>query len=84
IREELITHLTLLKFEKFVNEYNAKLAHKYGVEIYEGVLNEIENTYLNLVVVRYMGFGGEIFAVPYTEQFSGWYDIWLKSKDLAQ
>ena len=84
IREELITHLTLLKFEKFVNEYNAKLAHKYGVEIYEDVLNEIENTYLNLVVVRYMGFGGEIFAVPYTEQFSLWYNIWLKSKDLAQ
>jgi len=81
VKNNLISHLTLLKFEKYVNEYNAMLANKYGVEIYEDVLNEIENTYLNLVVVRYMGFGGEIFAVPYTEQFSGWYDIWIKDKD---
>jgi foldase protein PrsA len=82
VKEELITHLTLIKFEKYINEYNALLAEKYGVEIYEDVLKGIENIFVNLVVVRYMGFGSEIFAVPYTEQFSGWYDIWLLNKDL--
>ena len=84
LREQLISHVTLLKFEKYVNEYNARLANKYGVEIYEDVLNDIDNIYMNLVVVRYMGFGGEIFAVPYTEEFSGWYDLWLGTKKLAQ
>ena len=84
LREQLISHVTLLKFEKYVNEYNARLANKYEVEIYEDVLKDIDNIYMNLVVVRYMGFGGEIFAVPYTEQFSGWYDIWLGTKNLAQ
>jgi len=67
-----------------VNEYNVRLANKYGVEIYEDVLRDIDNIFMNLVVVRYMGFGGEIFAVPYTEQFLGWYDLWLKNKNLAQ
>ena len=76
VKQELISHLTLLKFEKYVNEYNAALAKKYGITINENVLERLENVYLNLVVVRYMGFGGQIFAVPYTEQFSGWYDIW--------
>ncbi len=42
----------------------------------------LDNIYLNIVMVRRMGFGGEIFAVPYTEQFSGWYDIWLKNRNL--
>jgi len=84
LREQLISHVTLLKFEKYVNEYNARLANKYGVEIYEDVLNDIDNIYMNLVVVKYMGFGGEIFAVPYTEEFSGWYDLWLGTKRLAQ
>ena len=62
LREQLISHITLVKFEQYVNEYNARLANKYGVEIYEDVLRNIDNIFLNLVVVRYMGFGGEIFA----------------------
>ncbi len=84
VREQLVTQLTLIRFEKYVNEYNARLADKYGVEINENVLKGIDDIFMNLMVVRYMGFGGEIFAVPYTEQFAGWYDIWLKKKDLAQ
>jgi len=84
LKDQIIMQLSLSKFEKFVNEFNASLAQKYGVEIYEDVLDGIDNVFMNLVVVRYMGFGGEIFAVPYTEQFSGWYDIWLKNKNMIQ
>lgn len=80
VQKELSAQLTLLKFEKYVNNLTANLANKYGVEIYEDVLKNIRNSFLDLVVVRYMGFGGEIFAVPYTEQFSGWYEIWLNNK----
>ncbi len=80
VKDDLNKLVTIQKFEKFINNYTAKLANKYGVEINEDVLNGIDNSYLNLVVVRYMGFGGEIFAVPYTEQFSGWYDIWRDNK----
>lgn len=82
IKDDLTTQLTLNKFEKFVNNYNAKLANKYGVEIYEDILKNIDNIYLNIVMVRKMGFGGEIFAVPYTEQFSGWYDLWIQNQKL--
>ena len=84
VKKEILMKLTLAKFEKYVNEYNAMLAIKYGVEINEDVLKSIDNLYLNLVVVRYMGFGGEIFAVPYTEQYPGWYDIWQKNKNVIQ
>jgi hypothetical protein len=34
------------------------------------------------VVARYMGFGGEIYAVPNTEQYSGWYEIWKQKNRL--
>jgi parvulin-like peptidyl-prolyl isomerase len=84
VKNDLTKLITLQRFEKYINEFNAKLANKYGVEIYEDVLNQIDNSFLNLVIVRYMGFGGEIFAVPYTEQFSGWYNQWLQDKKLAQ
>ena len=84
VKSELVAKITLAKFEKFVNEHNAKLAGKYGVEINEDVLKNIDNVYLNLVVARYMGFGGEIYAVPYTEEYSGWYNIWMKNKSIPQ
>lgn len=82
VKNDLTKLITLQRFEKFINNYNARLANKYGVEIYEDVLNKIKSSFLNLVVVRYMGFGGELFAVPYTEQYSGWYEIWQKNNKI--
>jgi parvulin-like peptidyl-prolyl isomerase len=83
LKDQVVMQLSLNKFKNYVNEYNAGLAQKYGVKIDEEVLNNIKNTFLDLVVVRYMGFGGEIFAVPYTEQFSGWYEIWQQKTNLT-
>lgn len=84
VKDQLITKITLAKFEKNINDYNARLAMQYGVEIYDDVLNSIKDIYLNLVVARKMGFGGEIYAFPYTEEYSGWYDIWMKNKNIIQ
>lgn len=82
VKDQIILMLTMEKFEKYVNEYNASLAQTYGVKIHEDVLKNIENSYINLVVVRYMGFGGEIYAVPVTEQYSGWYEVWKERQKL--
>ncbi len=84
VKDQLIAKITLSKYEKYLNNYNARLAAKYGVVIHDNVLNKIKNIYLNLVVARRMGFGGEIYAVPYTEEYPGWYDIWMKNKNILQ
>lgn len=84
VKKDLKMQLTFSRFENSVNQYNAKLADKFGVEINEDVLKSIKNIFLDLVIVRKMGFGGEIFAVPYTQQYSGWYEIWQKNKNLIQ
>lgn len=84
VKAQLIEKITLSKFEKYINEYNAVLANKYGVEINDDALKNIDDIFMNLVVARYMGFGGEIYAVPYTEEYSGWYNIWQKNRNIAQ
>lgn len=84
VKDQLIEKITLAKFEKCINDYNAALANKYGVEINDEALKDIDNIFMNLVVARYMGFGGEIYAVPYTEEYSGWYEIWKKGRNIAQ
>ncbi len=82
VKDQIMMALTLTKYEKYINEYNAKLADKYNVKIYDETLKNIDNIFMNLVVVRRMGFGGEIYAVPPTEQFNGWYGVWKKNKNL--
>ena len=84
VKDQLIAKITMSKFQSKINNYDAALAAKYGVEIYDNVLNNIKDIYLNLVVARKMGFGGEIYAVPYTEEYTGWYDIWMKNKNIIQ
>ncbi len=84
VKDQLIAKITLAKFQKYVNSYNAQLASKYGVVIHDNVLNSIKDIYMNLVVARRMGFGGEIYAFPYTEEYTGWYDIWMKNKNIIQ
>lgn len=80
VKNEIEKKLTYSRLERLMNEYTVKLANKFGVQIDEGVLYSLSNNFLNLMVVRYMGFGGEIFAVPNTEQFSGWYRLWQQQK----
>jgi parvulin-like peptidyl-prolyl isomerase len=84
VKDQLIAKITLAKFQKYVNNYNAQLAARYGVVIYDNVLSSIKDIYMNLVVARRMGFGGEIYAFPYTEEYTGWYDIWMKNKNIIQ
>ncbi len=84
VKNQLIAKITLAKYQKYVNNYTAQLASKYGVEINDNVLNSVKDIYMNLVVARRMGFGGEIYAFPYTEEYSGWYDIWMKNKNIIQ
>ena len=83
VKDDIYAYLKLQKYQQKIDSFNADLAEKYGVRIHDDVLQGIDNIFLNLVVVRYMGFGGEIFAVPYTEQYSGWYDLWQKNKRLT-
>ncbi|MGE5682363.1 MAG: peptidylprolyl isomerase [Bacillota bacterium] len=82
VKDQIKSKVTLSRFEKYINEFTAGLAQRYGVKIYEGALKQVSNVFINLVVVRYMGFGGEIFAVPYTEQFTGWYELWERGSKI--
>lgn len=84
ITDDIIMGSALEEYENFVNKYNAGLAVKYGVRINKNILKEMNTTFLDMVVVRYMGFGGQIFAVPFTEQFTGWYELWQNSRKEPQ
>ncbi|MCB0747443.1 MAG: peptidyl-prolyl cis-trans isomerase [Ignavibacteriae bacterium] len=59
------------------------LAEKYGVAINEDLLNSLQLNNLQMLVYRYMGFGGRTLAFPYSSPFFKWKEKWeQKKKDL--
>lgn len=75
-----------IKYKKVMDYLESKavaLAEKYKVTINKGILNSLNLTNLQMVVFRYMGFGGRIQAYPYSTPFFKWKEKWeQKKKDL--
>jgi hypothetical protein len=60
---------------KLINPFNAhisSLAAKYGITIYEDVLEHVNITNVNALVFRYLGFGGRMPAVPVINPVAEW------------
>ena len=68
-----------LYFQGLENRYideTVELAEKYGVSVDIKLLNSLQVTDIEMMVYRYLGFGGEITAVPYLQPFYKWKN-WL-------
>ena len=66
-----------------LDELTAELAEKYNVTINNDLLNSLDLLNSQMVVYRYMGFGGRMQAFPYSSPFYKWREKWeQKKKDL--
>jgi parvulin-like peptidyl-prolyl isomerase len=82
-KEEIRKNLAYKKSANFFIDYTVKLANKYGVYINEQLFRLFEVSDMNLIVYRYMGFGGRINAVPMAIPFTEWFLPWKESKKLV-
>ncbi|MDW8109667.1 MAG: peptidylprolyl isomerase, partial [Candidatus Kryptonium sp.] len=68
-------------FSVILNKLIASLADKYIVDVKPEVLKSVEVTYLNTIVIRFLGFNNRILAVPLLERNIDWIRF-IKRKDL--
>ena len=68
------------KYSQFVSN-TISLSKKYGITINQELLDEVYLDNINLFVVRNLGFGGTIAAVPSSPPFIDWY-IEKEKRDL--
>jgi len=80
IKDELKRELKAERISSKMIENTVKLANKYGVKVNEKYLYNIDLTNYNMMVYRYMGFGGRLLAVPLTPNFIEWVEPWQKSQ----
>lgn len=79
-KERLRKELSAKKYKEKINQQTVELANKYGVTIDENLLYNTNIENLKMYVIRYMGFGGKITAVPLTMPFSDWVAPWQESR----
>ena len=80
IKGELKKQLKAEKVNGKMIDNTVKLANKYGVKVNEKLLYNMNVVNYNMIVYRYMGFGGRLLAVPLTPNFIEWVEPWQKSQ----
>ena len=80
LKDELLRELKAEKISSKMINNTVRLANKYNVTVDSNQLNKVPVTNYNMLVYRYMGFGGKILAVPLTPVFIEWVKEWEKSK----
>jgi parvulin-like peptidyl-prolyl isomerase len=80
IKSELKKEMKAQRLSKKMIDNTVKLANKYGVTVNEKLLYNMPVTNYNMLVYRYMGFGGRLLAVPLTPTFIEWVEEWQKSQ----
>lgn len=80
IKSELKKELKGKKLSTKMIDNTVKLANKFGVKVNEKLLYNLPVINYNMMVYRYMGFGGRLLAVPLTPTFIEWVEKWQKSK----
>jgi parvulin-like peptidyl-prolyl isomerase len=80
IKHELKKEMKGKRLSNKMIDNTVKLANKYGVTVNEKLLYNLPVTNYNMLVYRYMGFGGRLLAVPLTPNFIEWVEKWQKSK----
>jgi len=68
-------------FNVVLNRTIASLAERYGVSVNPEPLKKIEVTYINTIVVRFLGFNNRILAVPLLDRNVDWL-MFLRRKNL--
>jgi len=76
VKEKIKSGQYFNKLQDLYINKTVSFAKKYGVSIDSKKLNSIQVTNIEMMVYRYLGFGGEITALPYLQPFYKW-KYWL-------
>lgn len=83
IKDSLRNVVRLEQLKKGLESKTVELAKKYNLQVDENLLYNLKGENLNMLVFRFMGFGGKILAVPVDPLFTDWVESWKKErKDL--
>ncbi len=80
VKDSLKNVVRMEKLKNGLIDKTIELAKKYNLSVNENELYNLKAENLNMLVFRFMGFGGKIIAVPVDPIFTDWVEKWQKEK----
>jgi parvulin-like peptidyl-prolyl isomerase len=80
IKNDLKKDLSYNKYRNSLINFTARKAAENNLEINEDMVKNTEVTNLNVMVYRFIGFGGRLPAMPLIKPFTDWVEMWNKIK----
>jgi len=77
-KSEVKNILRSKKMMEVLDTLTARLALESNLKIDYELLNKLKLTDVNIIVLKRFGFGGQLLAVPYSQPFSSWYNLYLE------
>ncbi len=78
IKDIITDQVKSKKTYKLLDDKTSLLAKKYGVTINDDVLKDTKVSNVNMFTHRFMGFGGKIAAMPFTNPIYNWFNLYKK------
>ncbi|MCB0729682.1 MAG: peptidyl-prolyl cis-trans isomerase [Ignavibacteriae bacterium] len=83
LNEEEKNNLRYNKVMQHLEDLTVDLAEKYNISVNEELLKSLQVINTQMVVFKYLGFGGKILAFPYSSPFFKWKEKWEQKKKEA-
>lgn len=82
VKNEITKQLKAKMVKNILIKKTVEFAEKYGVTVNQNLLKSLKVKNLQMLVYKYMGFGGRILAFPLTPSFSVWAKKWKKNQQI--
>jgi hypothetical protein len=82
VKNEIMKQLKAKMVKNTLIKKTVEFAEKYGVTVNQNLLKSLKVKNLQMLVYKYMGFGGRILAFPLTPSFSIWAKKWKKNQQI--
>jgi hypothetical protein len=78
VKDEIKNILRSRKMLMELDTLTTRIALESNLKINYDILNRLKLTDVNIIVLKRFGFGGQLLAVPYSQPFSSWYNLYLE------
>ncbi|MCE1187553.1 MAG: peptidylprolyl isomerase [Ignavibacteria bacterium] len=82
MKDAIVKQLKMKMFKGASDRYSLKLSDKYGMYISPEVFKQISTSEINSLIVRKLGFGGQVTGAPLIAPDNDWVETYLKKFDV--
>jgi parvulin-like peptidyl-prolyl isomerase len=83
LKEAIAANIKTLKGKNLIDAKTVEFANKFGIEINAEAFKALQTSGTNALIIRKLGFGGQITASPLIAPDNDWVERYFKNREIA-